>query len=91
MLPTGSVLNAEIGGRRYAICNVNGTFHALDGVCPHRGGPLGEGAINGENVVCPWHAWEFNCSSGENDYNPSICLARFSLEVRGQDVFIDVL
>lgn len=89
-LTAGSVINAEIDGKRYAVCNVDGAVHALEGVCPHRGGPLGEGAINGGNLVCPWHLWEFNCASGENDYNPSIRLARFGVEVRDQDVFIDV-
>lgn len=89
-LPAGSVIDAEIHGKRYAICNVGGVVHALEGVCPHRGGPLGEGAIHGGNVVCPWHLWEFNCASGENDYRPSIRLARFGVEVRGQDVFIDI-
>jgi nitrite reductase/ring-hydroxylating ferredoxin subunit len=89
-VPPGTVTGMEIGGKRYAICNVDGTVHALDAVCPHRGGPLGEGAINGANLVCPWHAWEFHCASGENDYNPSIRLARFPVEVRGLDIFLDV-
>ena len=43
----------------------------VDGLCPHRQGPLGQGEISGRNVVCPWHAWEWDCSTGANDFDPN--------------------
>jgi nitrite reductase/ring-hydroxylating ferredoxin subunit len=89
-LPPGSVIEAFVGDQRFAICNVGGRIHALSGTCPHRGGPVGQGAIHEESVVCPWHAWEFNCASGEHDYNPEIVLPRYMVEVHGGDILIDV-
>ena len=47
-------------GRVIALFNVDGTFYALDGVCPHQGGPLGQGTLEGCIVTCPWHGWQFD-------------------------------
>lgn len=89
-LPPGAVTEASIGEERYAICNVGGAVYALSGTCPHRGGPLGQGAVNGDNITCPWHAWEFDCRTGANDYNPAVKVATFAVQVSGDDVLIDV-
>jgi nitrite reductase/ring-hydroxylating ferredoxin subunit len=59
-------------------------------VCPHRGGPLGQGQINGQNVVCPWHAWEWNCKTGENDMDATRTVATYAVKVEGDDVLLDV-
>jgi len=53
--------------RTFVVCNVNGSFYALDGICPHRGAPLAHGALHDNIIVCPWHAWEFDCRSGQGD------------------------
>ena len=49
------------GGKRIALSYQNGQFGAISGVCNHAGGPLGEGRLDGEFVVCPWHNWKFHC------------------------------
>lgn len=50
-----------LGGRlRIALSCVDGVFSAISGVCNHAGGPLGEGRLEGEYVVCPWHYWKFH-------------------------------
>jgi nitrite reductase (NADH) small subunit len=59
------------GGEPYAVCNVDGVMYAVAGACPHAGGPLGFGALHGHSIVCPWHAWEFDCRTGECDFNDS--------------------
>lgn len=89
-LPPGALTEVTIGGRQIALCNVEGVVHAVDGVCPHRNGPLGQGALHGTRVVCPWHAWEFDCTTGEHDYNPSIKLEKFAVKVEGDDILIDL-
>jgi nitrite reductase/ring-hydroxylating ferredoxin subunit len=89
-LAAGSVMEASIGEERYAICNVDGRIHALAGPCPHRGGPLGQGAVNGGNLTCPWHAWEFACSTGANDYNPEVKVSTFPVQSSGDDILIDI-
>ena len=65
-LPPGQGAEVTVGGEVVAIFNVNGTFHALAGRCPHRGGPLGQGFVDGAQVSCPWHNWTFDVATGEN-------------------------
>ena len=65
-LPPGTVVEIDIAGRLLAVCNVEGTFYALDGICPHAGGRLGHGAVHGHWLCCPLHAWEFDCRTGEH-------------------------
>jgi nitrite reductase (NADH) small subunit len=85
-----SVTEVLVGDTPYAICNVGGIITALDGICPHSGGPLGQGAINGSNVVCPWHAWEWNCATGENDMDPAKKVATCEVKIEGGDIFLNL-
>ena len=50
----------------WALFNVDGTFYALDGVCPHQGGPLGSGEVHNCIVTCPWHGWQFDVRTGQH-------------------------
>ena len=89
-LPPGSVMEAEVGGNVYAVCNSGGEFFALDGVCPHSGGPLGHGALHGTELVCPWHAWDFDCRTGISLYDPSLSVATFPVKIENGTILIDV-
>ena len=89
-LPANSVIEVTVGADTYAICNVGGRVTALGGTCPHRGGPLGQGTINGNDVVCPWHGWEWDCQSGANDYDPTKKVLTFAVQVEGDDVLVQV-
>jgi nitrite reductase/ring-hydroxylating ferredoxin subunit len=89
-LPPGEVMQVTVGEESYAVCNVGGELHALSGDCPHRGGPLGHGALHGSTLVCPWHAWEFDCRTGADTLDPDLRVSKFSVEVRGDDILIDV-
>ncbi len=64
-LPPNSVLEVLVRDEPYAICNVNGEITALYGICPHAGGPLGQGQVEKSGrIVCPYHMWEFDCRDG---------------------------
>src|SRR5262245_46934915 len=52
---------------RIALSYRNGEFNAISGVCNHVGGPLGEGKLDGDYVVCPWHFWKFHYRTGEGE------------------------
>lgn len=78
------------GDDRYAICKVGDTIHAIEGICPHRGAPLAEGALHGKMLVCPWHAWEFDCTTGEYDLNSVVQLKTFPTKIEGDQIFIDI-
>jgi nitrite reductase (NADH) small subunit len=89
-LPPGGLTEILIEEKSIALCNVGGEFHAIEGVCPHRNAPLGQGALHGKMVVCPWHAWEFDCTTGQHDYNPSIAVATYPVKVEGEDILVDI-
>jgi nitrite reductase/ring-hydroxylating ferredoxin subunit len=89
-LPPGTLIEVVADGQAIALCNAGGEIHALDGVCPHNGGPLGQGALHETAVVCPWHAWEFDCRTGELDYNPEVRVRKYAVTIDGDDVLIDV-
>lgn len=87
-IPSGTCRTVEVRGVFVALCNVSGTFYALDNTCPHAGGPLGEGTLQGNCLVCPWHGWRFNVRTGERPENPAFAVARCSVRVEGDLVQI---
>src|SRR3974377_867076 len=89
-LPPGTVMEAVVGDNSYAVCNVRGEVYALDGICPHAGGPLGQGALHGEVLVCPWHAWEYDCRTGANIGSDDLTIDKVPTKLENGDVFIDV-
>jgi nitrite reductase/ring-hydroxylating ferredoxin subunit len=88
-LPAGSVMEATLGERTFAICNLNGELHALDGSCPHVGGPLGQGNLEGSTLICPWHCWEFDCRTGANEHNEDLSVRKFDVRVENGDILIN--
>ena len=75
-------------GKTLAISNVDGTFHAINNTCLHRGGPLGQGVLEDEVVTCPWHGWQYNVTSGESVFNEAIKVQRYEVKVEGEDIFV---
>ena len=75
-------------GRVLAVFNVEGTYYALDGICPHQGGPLGKGQLNGSVVTCPWHGWQFNVATGQQQINERIVHTVYPLRHDGDDIYI---
>jgi nitrite reductase/ring-hydroxylating ferredoxin subunit len=84
----GRVVEAE--GRTLALFNVDGAFYALDNSCAHRGGPLGEGDLDGTVVVCPWHAWRWDVKTGANVNNPAVKMACFPVSLDGGSVYVEL-
>jgi nitrite reductase (NADH) small subunit len=87
-LAPGHCAEAVVGGKPVALYNVEGTFYATSNVCIHRGGPLGQGLLEGHAVMCPWHAWTWDVRSGENTANPSLCIPTYEVRVEGGDVLV---
>jgi nitrite reductase/ring-hydroxylating ferredoxin subunit len=58
------------GDLEVAVFNVDGKFYVLKNECPHAGGPLGEGFLDGPVVTCPWHGWQFDVTSGQGQGRP---------------------
>ncbi len=87
----GTAKQVEAGGKKIAVFNLNGEFYAIDDTCPHRGGPLSEGSIEGDSVACPWHAANFNIKTGETDGPPAPRgVATYRVVVEGSDINIEL-
>ena len=80
----------DAGGRTFAIFNIEGRYFALDNACPHRGGPLGEGDLDGATVSCPWHGWRWDVTTGVNVNNPAVKVGCFAVTVEDGGVFVDL-
>ena len=86
----GEAKEFPCGDKVICVANVNGTISAVDNVCLHRGGPLGQGVIDGDKIVCPWHGWQFTAKTGEAVHNPAAKLALYPVKVEGEDVFVEL-
>src|SRR5881398_3153214 len=90
-LPPGQGKLVEVQDRKLALFNVEGTFYAIDDTCTHRGGPLSEGELSGEDVTCPWHGAVYNIKTGAVLGPPAPRgVARYAVRVRGADVEVEV-
>jgi nitrite reductase (NADH) small subunit len=83
-------LEVVAAGEVVALFNVDGRFYALDGICPHQGGPLAQGQLCGDTITCPWHGWQFNVTSGQHVAGTSIRHRRFAVKVVADDIFVRV-
>lgn len=70
LLPPGTMSEYRARGHVFTVCNVAGEIFAIDGVCPHAGAPLAQGALHEHTVVCPWHGYEFDCRTGSGNRLP---------------------
>ncbi len=82
----------EQKAKEFDIClaRIDGELKALDNWCPHRRGPLGQGWIEGKAVVCPWHSWAFDLTTGLADYPEGEKVLSFPVRIEGDDVMVDV-
>lgn len=86
----GEGKTVTVGDREVALFNVSGTFYATDNTCPHRGGPLGEGTLEGNVVTCPWHGWQFDVATGISSVVPTAKVERFECVVEGNEVKVKI-
>lgn len=89
-LPPGKATSIVLEGRSIAIFNVEGTFHAIENRCAHRGGPLAEGFVAGNVVFCPWHDWQFDVTTGVCLNAPGVEIRSYSVSVQDGDVLVEV-
>ncbi len=86
----GKVMEAEVNGVQICLANLDGELAALDNLCPHRQGPLGQGWIEGDAVICPWHSWAFNLKTGLSEYPAHERVAVFPVKIDGEHVLVDI-
>ena len=87
----GKAIAVEVSGDQIALFNVDGTFYAIDDVCPHQGGPLCEGEVEGTEVTCPWHGATFDMTNGSVLGPPaSEGVMIYKVVVEGSDITIEI-
>jgi nitrite reductase (NADH) small subunit len=82
-IPAREGRSVLLGDREIALFNLGDRFLAVDGRCPHQGGPLADGIVAGNTVVCPLHAWKVNLDSGcvERPGNQNNCVTTYETKV----------
>ena len=89
-VPPDSVRAIDLDGTTVALARVGDEFHALAGHCAHMGGPLGEGALEGCVLSCPWHGWQYDVRTGENEFDRAIRVETYPVRVEDGVVSIQL-
>ena len=89
-IPPDSVIEVEQGSNVFALSNHNGEIHAIDGTCPHEGGPLGQGNLVNGMVICPFHTWEFDAKTGVCLVDDCFNVKPYPVKVEDGSVLIDI-
>lgn len=89
-LAPGQCTTVHAGGKSIALYNVNDTVYATDDTCLHKGGPLGEGSLEGTTITCPWHFWQYDVTTGKNILNPSVGVDTYDVKVEGDDILVEL-
>lgn len=88
--PVDTAKEFPCGNKEICIANVNGTYSAMDSICLHQGGPLGQGMIENGKVVCPWHGWQYDPKTGQTAHNASARVAMYPIKIENGDVLIEL-
>ena len=89
-LPPGTLMEAFVGDVAVAVGNVDGQLHAIGNTCPHAGGPLGDGALDGNAAVCPYHGWAFDLESGVCNLNDTVSVPVFAIREAGGQICVKI-
>ena len=84
----GQSKTVYVDGKSIAVFNEDGTFYAIDDTCLYRGGPLGDGELEGHVVSCPWHGWQYDVKTGVSITNPAAHVSCYQTKVDGEDLHI---
>ena len=80
-VPVGTAKAFEVGRYGVAVFNVDGAFFGLENCCPHQGGPLADGWLEGALITCPWHAWCFDVRTGKMTLGDFAFVPRFAVKI----------
>jgi 3-phenylpropionate/trans-cinnamate dioxygenase ferredoxin subunit len=87
----GEVRVFQVNGRSIALANLDGTFYAVDNLCTHDNGPLGEGTLWNGTIECPRHGARFDVKTGAVKALPAVRPVRaYPVQVDGDEVSVDV-
>jgi len=85
-LPPGSARAVQVGDREIAVFRCEAGFFATQGKCLHMRGPLGHGRLDGCVLTCPWHGWQYDVRTGENEFDHALALETYEVVVEDGEV-----
>ena len=88
--PPDEAREFAVGDKMICVANVNGKYSAMDNVCTHRGGPIGQGVVMGDKIVCPWHGWVWDPATGRTEDDPNAKIGTYALKIEGDDVYVEM-
>jgi nitrite reductase (NADH) small subunit len=88
--PEGEAREFEFQGKTICVARANGEITAMDNVCLHKGGPLGQGVVMGDKIVCPWHGWEFELKTGKLGAGTEMGVAVYRVRLEGNDFLVEL-
>ena len=87
----GTVRTFSVDGKSIALCNVDGTYYAIEDVCTHDGGELGEGFLEDDQIECPRHGARFDVKTGRALTLPAVMpVQSYPVEVAGDEIRVKV-
>ncbi len=87
-VPPGTGRSFSLGRYEIALFNIGGDFYALENNCPHQGGPIADGWLEGTTVTCPWHGWCFDVPSGKMTLGDFARVTKFAVRREGEDIYV---
>ena len=85
----GAAKVVTVDGNEVAVFNVGGQYHAISNACAHKGGPLGEGVLDGNVVTCPLHGWKFDVTTGVSAVVKTVKVPNYKVVVEGDKIMVE--
>ena len=82
----GTLACVKVGEAELTLARIGDEFYATQGHCLHLQGPLCEGRLEGTVLSCPWHGWQYDVRSGENEFDRAIVLETYPVKVEDGEV-----
>ena len=87
-LEPGTLACVKVGEQDVALARVGDEVYAVQGLCIHLQGPLCEGRLDGHVLTCPWHGWQYDVRTGQNEFDLAIQLRTYDVQVEDGEVRI---
>lgn len=86
----GTGKSFQVQGKNVAVFNLGGKYAAIDNVCKHKGGSLGDGTLENDTVTCPLHGWQYNVTNGDCATNPAVKIDTYTVKLVGEDITLEL-
>jgi nitrite reductase (NADH) small subunit len=89
-VPPGTVRQVRAGDVELAVARVGDEFYVTSGTCLHLAGPLGHGRLEGRVLSCPWHGWQYDVTTGLNEFDHALAVETYPVQVADGEVRVEL-